>query len=197
MSRVGLADLGLAIDDDFLAQQLAVDKHVDASSLDQAHFLLRDPTGLDAGEAAVLMGDQGGGKVDHLTVGKAMGGHRTRGAVQVERKVNVVDHQVGHHVHVGDSRAEFVGASEVDADDTLGLVQHLFEALHRRIEAFNETHLEIQVLVGDEASDRFSVLQRVSQGLLDEDVSHLAGRQTNVVRMRHRGCADDHSIGGG
>src|SRR3990167_6863330 len=45
-------------------------------------------------------------------------------SVEIQGQINVMDHQVGDHVHIGDARTDLVGPGEVQADDALGAIEH-------------------------------------------------------------------------
>ena len=100
------------------------------------------------------MRQQGGGIVNHRPFGDAMCADRDHRPVQVEREIDVVDHQISDHVNVRDPRGNLVGADKVDAHHLLRGVEQLLHLDHGGVEAFDQPDLHVQPCGADQFADR-------------------------------------------
>ena len=142
-----------------------------------------------------------------------MGRNRLHRSVDEHGEIDVVDHQVGNHVDVGDAGRDFVGAGEIDTDHALGLLQYTFENLNGRIESFNKAHLDAQAPFARKRRQALGFSQGAGERFFNKNIAQVPGGALdpsgmrrgrrgdyNGIQSRHRGINvidAGHVVGGG
>jgi hypothetical protein len=110
-----------------------------------------------------------------------------------QQHVDVVEHQVLHHVCIDDVPVEGAQALQLQGHDALAL-QQLRDLAHGGVEVLDVAHLHHRApgAARDGVAQRLGVLDAERDGLLDQDVDTGAQGEQRVLDVQRAGRADRH-----